>query len=340
MSSRQTFDEKFKRLVVSSVSHEKSVSEVARQFKISKQLVSLWRKIFEIRGTLQTQPRSGRPRKTTMRDDKIIARKSHADPSKPATEITAEINKELDYNLSVSTVKRRLKAAGLNARRPSRKPFISAKNRKARLEFAKSHLHWTHKEWQKILWSDESKYNLFSSDGIKFIRRPENKRNHIKYQVPTIKHGGGNVMVWGCFSRDGVGPLVRINDKMDAKLYLSIISTHMLPHAKSKMPRGWSFQQDNDPKHRSLLVKEFIKAKKIRDIEWPSQSPDLNPIEHLWEVLDRAVRQDSYKNKDEFFEKLREHWAQIPITALIKLVDSMPARCAAVIAAKGYPTKY
>lgn len=93
------------------------------------------------------------------------------------------------------------------------------------------------------------------SDGIKYIRRPVNKRyDAIRYQVPTIKcaHGGGSVaMVWGCFSRYGVGPLVRIEGNMDRFMYENILKTQIIPYSKENMPSGWYFQHDNDPKHTS-----------------------------------------------------------------------------------------
>jgi transposase len=126
---------------------------------------------------------------------------------------------------------------------------------------------------------------------------------------------------------------------MEQHIYKGIVENIMLPHAKRKIGRDWIFQQDNDPKHTSGLVKWAMATKKIRLLEWPSQSPDLNPIEYLWEDLDRCkVRKP--KNQNHFFEMLKEKCYNIPIAVLIKLVDSMPRRCEAVIAVKGFPTKY
>lgn len=341
MPRNREFCEKFKQKVVNCViNNGASKSQASRTYGVSKQLIGRWVKLFLERGTSKPQKRTGRKRKTSQREDKMICRMSIANPRLTGPQITARYNSTAEVKIGITTVNRRLRDGGLYGRRPSRKPFISIKNRRARINFAKKYASWTSKEWAKILWSDESKFNLFSSDGIQYVRRPKNKRDNIRYTVPTKKHGGGSVMVWGCFSRDMVGPLVQIEGIMDGTAYKNIIKTHMLPHAKSKMPRGWSFQQDNDPKHRSKVVKEFMKAQKVRDLDWPSQSPDLNPIEHLWEELDRAIREKKCSNKANFFATLKECWENIPIERLITLVDSMPRRCAAVIATKGYPTRY
>jgi hypothetical protein len=83
------------------------------------------------------------------------------------------------------------------------------------LEFAREHVGWNREDWQKNLFSDETKYDLFKSDGIRWVRRPMNERFNEKYIAPTVKHGGGNVMLWGCYSHHGVGPLQFIDGNMD-----------------------------------------------------------------------------------------------------------------------------
>lgn len=330
----------FKDAVVRAVSDGKSKMEVALDFQISKQLVGQWVKKKQLVGTTANKPRSGRPKGTTRTQDVMIIRESMKDPKLTAVDILSNLSERVGLKCATSTVQRRLRSAGLHGRRPSKKPLISEKNRKARLKFALEHEKWKPEDWEKVLWSDESKFNFVSSDGIKYVRRPTNKRNDVKYQVPTVKHGGGNVMVWGCFSRDGVGPLHQVEGIMDGPKYVEIIKDVMLPHATKQMHKKWIFQQDNDPKHTSKVAKNFFRSKKIRILEWPSQSPDLNPIEHLWDVLDRSVRKQKNTNKANFFANLKQCWEKIGLETLIKLVDSMPRRCKAVIYAKGYPTKY
>lgn len=127
---------------------------------------------------------------------------------------------------------------------------------------------------------------------------------------------------------------------MTGEIYRKILSANMLPYAQEKLAEDWIFQDDNDPKHNSNLVKKWISDKNVTRIKWPSQSPDLNPIEHLWEELDRRVWTRTFSKTAEKMKVPREEWSKISIDVLINLVDSMPRRCQAVIKSKGYSTKY
>ncbi|GBN93646.1 Transposable element Tcb1 transposase [Araneus ventricosus] len=98
-----------------------------------------------------------------------------------AVDIAHELRDTPNPNPSVRTIRRRLQAAGLNGRIIVKKPIISTKNRKARVESAKAHKDWTKKEWEDVLWGYESKYMLFGTDGIQWIRRPQSTRFDPKY---------------------------------------------------------------------------------------------------------------------------------------------------------------
>ncbi|CAD6192334.1 unnamed protein product [Caenorhabditis auriculariae] len=146
-------------------------------------------------------------------------------------------------------------------------------------------------------------------------------------------------MVWGAFSGSGIGPLHRVNGIMDKHVYKDILQNQMLPHLRA-MGRGSVYQQDNDPKHTSLFVKDWFKSRRVNVMGWPSQSPDLNPIEHLWEELERRCANKRAKNCNEKFAQLLSEWNQIPMSTIDTLLNSMQRRCQAVIDARGFATKY
>lgn len=190
------------------------------------------------------------------------------------------------------------------------------------------------------MWSDETKVNLFGSDGKPQVRRPKNTAHDPKHTIKTIKHGGGNIMLWGCFSSTGVGPIYWVKGKMCATDYVNILNSIMLPYAEEEMPVKWEFQQDNDPKHSSKLAKKWFQDNKVSLMEWPSQSPDLNPIEHLWGILKKRIAGFKSKNKEDLWKKVESEWYAIDPSICSKLVDSMGRRCAEVLKNRGRTTKY
>ncbi len=156
-----------------------------------------------------------------------------------------------------------------------------AQAQKSPLEFARAHADKDEDYWDSILWSDETKINVFGTDGFKTVWRRKGEEYKEKCMVPTVKHGGGSVLMWRCMSAAGVGELHFIDGIMNSQMYCSILKEKMLPSLRA-LGRRALFQHDNDPKHTSKATVVFLKKNRVKVIQWPSMSPDLNPIEHLF----------------------------------------------------------
>lgn len=279
----------------------------------------------------------GRKRKTSKVDDRRIIRCSKGDPWASSNKIQTE----LELPVSTSTIRRRLIENNLLARSPRKVPLLTKKQATARLKFAKEHIDWPIEKWRNILWTDESKIVLFGGTGSReYVRRPPNTEFLEKFTRKTVKHGGAKIMIWGCFSHNGVGPIHRIEGIMDKNVYVGILSEVMLPYAEWNMPIKWVFQQDNDPKHTSKLAKDWFRVNGVEVMSWPAQSPDLNPIEHLWGDVKKFVAEKKPSNSEELWNAVRDGWHRIPLKRCRDLIDSMQRRCAEVIKNKGYSTKY
>lgn len=266
-----------------------------------------------------------------------IVRFSRNHPFIPAT----EIKKELNVPASIRTIRNRLIDNQLKARSTRKVPLLKKQHIGKRLKFAKEHIQWPIEKWYNILWSDESKVVLYGNRGSRlYVRRPPNTAYHPRNTFPTVKHGGFSIMVWGCFSYYGVGPVCWIKENMDADTYVSILQNTMLPYSEEEMPIRFVFQQDNDPKHTSRKAKDWFSKNKIQVLDWPPQSPDLNPIENLWADIKEAVSKAKPTNKEQLWHTVEEAWHAIPVERCRKLVHSMKNRCNAVINNKGHSTKY
>ncbi|KAK4513349.1 Neuroblast differentiation-associated protein [Mucor velutinosus] len=177
------------------------------------------------------------------------------------------------------TVRKALHTAGLGAVEKEKKFLLSHANKRA-------------------IWTDKTNINRFNSDGRQWawIRSGEQLQNH--HVKLTVKHGGGSITLWSVITYAGVGWKCMINGNMDKALYKKILQdeseqtiTFSIEKLGFRREQQVIFQQDNDPKHTSNLVKDYLQEQSYQVMEWPPQPPNFNPIENMSALLKRRLNE-------------------------------------------------
>ena len=328
-------------LVVQHFLNGDSYGEIAKKVLLPRSTIQYIVKRYKETKCIANLAGRGRKRKTAPIVDRAIQRKIKVDRRKSASSVKMEIERELNVIVHTNTVRNRLYEIGLRGRVARKKPFVNKVNRGKRLVYAKTMMKKPFTYWKQVIWSDESKFQLFTSNGKVMVWRSVNEEFDPKCIRPTVKHGGVSLMVWGCFSRHGTGNLFFIDGIMDRFKYREILQQNLFQSAqKLKIPTSFIFQHDNDPKHTAGIVKDWLKENNVETLNWPPFSPDLNPIEHLWDELERRMKKHQPRNKDELKQALLLEWNGIGLDVTEKLVDSVPNRLFECSRMNGYPTRY
>ncbi len=225
-------------------------------------------------------------------------------------------------------------------RKRATKPLLNQRQRQKHLTWAVEKKNWTVAQWSKVLFSDESKCcNSFGNQGPRVWRKSGEAQNPccLKSSVKFPQ----SVMIWAAMSSAGVGPLCFLKSTVNAAIYQEILEHFMLPSAdKLYGDADFIFQEDLAPAHTAKCTKSWFNDHGVTVLDWPANSPDLNPIENLWGIVKRKMRDTRPNNADELKATVKETWASMPPQQCHKLITSMPRRIEAVIKAKGAPTKY
>ncbi|KAL0187979.1 hypothetical protein M9458_015078 [Cirrhinus mrigala] len=206
-------------------------------------------------------PQSGAPCKISSGGVSVIMRTVRNQPRTTREDLVNDL-KAAGTIVTKKTIGNTLRREGLKSCSARKVPLLKKAHEQARLKFANEHLNDSEENWVKVFWSDETKIELFGINSTSRVWRRRNAVYDSKNTIPTVKHGGGNIMLWGCLSAKGTGQLHSIKGTMDRAMYRQILGENLLPPLK--MGQGWVFQHDNDPKHTAKATKEWLKKKHIK----------------------------------------------------------------------------
>ena len=191
------------------------------------------------------------------------------------------------------------------------------------------------------MFSDESRFLLHRHDGRQRVYRRRGERFADACVAQVDRFGGGSVMVWAAIRHGWKSQLLFIDGRMNAVMYRdTILNPYVIPYI-TRNPEV-TFMQDNARPYVADLCMDTVRAKNVNFPDWPVFSPDMNPIEHLWDNLDRRIRNRNPPpaTHAQFRAAHKQEWASIPQNVIDNLLSSMPRRVQALIQAGGGHTRY
>ena len=250
------------------------------------------------------------------------------------------------YSMSYRSAINVLVSMGFHARRKKRQPLSTYNHRKQRLAWAKKDQNWSIQQWHQVVFSDETKINIWGSGGCRYYWTQPGDVLHPHHIDLSVKHGSGKLTMWGCITSEGSGYACQVYDgTMGSLVYQHILGTTYMETLKyyGMNKRTIYLEQDNDPKHKSKSTMSWLQENKVQYInDWPPNSPDLNPIEHVWHLLKLrlSLHERTARNIDELWERVDVEWNKLDKDVCRSYIDSIPDRIAAVIKSSGRFTRY
>ncbi|GFW58003.1 transposable element Tcb2 transposase [Trichonephila clavipes] len=329
--------------VVGKLEGGQTQAEVAQAIGVSQSVISrIWNRFLET-GSAGRRPGQGRRRATTPNEDRYLVLTTRRHQNMNATLLQQHLRSATGTTVSTQTVRNRLHGVGLYARRLMVFVRLTSRHRRDRREWATEHVNWRRNEWSNVLFSDESRFSVHPDNRRIFIWRDRASRNNPAFVHESVRFGGGGVLVYGGISIDGRTNLYIVRDgPLTARRYRDeILRPIVVPYAAA-IGDDFILMDDNCWPHRTNLVEDFLFEEGIVRMEWPACSPDMNPIEHVWDALTRRVagHQPPPQTLQELERALLEEWDKIPQLVINSLIDSMTQRGSTLLAVRGNHTPY
>ncbi|GFU48856.1 transposable element Tc1 transposase [Trichonephila clavipes] len=245
------------------------------------------------------------------------------------------IRADIGVAIVPQTISRNLAEANLKSNRPFRALPLTPEHRQLRLQWCQARSMWNVTDWQKVVFSDESRFVLWTDDYRVRVWRPPGERYNSPHTVLRHTARTAGVMVWGTIAYDSRSTLIVMRGTLTDQRYVDdILQTHVGPFLNG-LP-GAIFQQDNAHPHTARVAQDFLCH--FQTLPWPARSPDLSPVEHVWDQL--KWQMPSCHSVQDLELAVQNLWTHLPQDNIWCLINSMPDRVAAYIAAGSGPTRY
>ena len=342
ISSRRELNDSLKTAIIALKAQNMSIRKISESLSIPKSTVGDFLKHFEKENSIKYTKRIGRPKKNFDKMMKTIIKMVENDRKMTSNEIARDLDSFYNIKISPSTIRRRLVKEGLCSRKVVLKPKLSEKQKKSKIQLGIKYKDFSLDDWSNVLFSDESKFELFGGDKQCRMHR-RSTENPLLLISETVKFPT-TILVWGCFSAKGSGYFKIIEKTLNSEKYIEILEKKLKSSAmRLEIPEtNLIYQQDNAPCHTSRSVRKWFEENEIHVMDWPSNSADLNPIENLWSLCKFKLNKQNPKNKQELIENFIKVWNSFSIDPKIcsNPIKSMPKRIEEVIKNKGNVINY
>lgn len=331
MTKRSTRD----RVTVSVLSKQGySRRQIAKQLNCSMKFVDRWRNARQF----EDKKRPGGPRKLHGSQVSKVLHLANEGTTNSVRSLSAQIGNKV----SKDTVWRTLRRNNLKPFRHQRKPMLTQVQRLNRRLFARKYKSSRH--WHRWLFTDEK---IFKSNHLPNIKNcVACRKSADEAPIVPVTRGYVSLHVWGGIARHGKTPLFIIEGNLTAQKYVKLLRYNAIPAAFTLFDNcAFIFQQDGAPAHTAKTTMQYLhNCNKVQAYfgrgQWPSSSPDLNPIENAWALIQSRVDEQHPRTKQGLLKIVMQEWDSLPIPYLENLFDSMPRRLKAVLENKGGSTKY